>query len=121
VNHHNVLSSDTRGFSIVLGPEIKHAVAKLSSIPDAGSFDAPVYYCVPRTKRKDVKVLRDAGCLKIYQHRTCAAEYAYFAIDGTPFLLRRYNLRPFGRATDCFFAHHLLPRTLATNDVFLPP
>ena len=39
---------------------------------------APVdgnFYWVPRTKREDVKVLRYAGHLKIFQHRKCVAEY----------------------------------------------
>jgi hypothetical protein len=34
------------------------------------------YYWVPGTKREDVKVLRYAERLKIYQHRNCVAEYA---------------------------------------------
>jgi hypothetical protein len=33
------------------------------------------YYWVPGTRREDVKVLRYAEHLKIYQHRTCVAEY----------------------------------------------
>ena len=33
------------------------------------------YYWVPGTKREEVKLLRYADRLKIYQHRTCVAEY----------------------------------------------
>ena len=33
------------------------------------------YYWVPGTKREDVKVLQYADRLKLYQHRTCVAEY----------------------------------------------
>ena len=33
------------------------------------------YYWVPGSKREDVKVLRYANRLKIYQHRLCVAEY----------------------------------------------
>ena len=51
------------------------------------------YYWVPGTKREDVKVLRYADHLKIYQHRKCVAEYplpadgiknARFSPEGQP-------------------------------------
>jgi hypothetical protein len=51
------------------------------------------YYWVPGTKREDVKVLRYAEHLKIYQHRRCVAEYplpadgvknAHFSPGGQP-------------------------------------
>jgi len=51
------------------------------------------YYWVPGTKREDVKVLRYANHLKIYQHRRCVAEYplpadgvknAHFYPEGQP-------------------------------------
>ena len=51
------------------------------------------YYWVPGTKREDVKVLRYADRLKIYQHRICVAEYllppdgvknARFSPEGQP-------------------------------------
>ena len=51
------------------------------------------YYWVPGTKREDVKVLRYADRLKIYQHRRCVAEYplpadgvknAHFSPEGQP-------------------------------------
>ena len=51
------------------------------------------YYWVPGTKREEVKVLRYADRLKIYQHRTCVAEYplpadgiknARFSPEGQP-------------------------------------
>ena len=56
------------------------------------SFDAN-YYWVPGSKREDVKVLRYADRLKIYQHRLCVAEYplppdgvknARFSPEGQP-------------------------------------
>ena len=51
------------------------------------------YYWVPGTRREEVKVLRYAEHLKIYQHRTCVAEYrlpadgvknARFSPEGQP-------------------------------------
>lgn len=51
------------------------------------------YYWVPGSKREDVKVLRYADRLKIYQHRICVAEYplpadgvknARFSPEGQP-------------------------------------
>jgi hypothetical protein len=51
------------------------------------------YFWVPGTKREDVKVLRYADCLKVYQHRRCVAEYplpadgiknARFSPEGQP-------------------------------------
>jgi transposase len=51
------------------------------------------YYWVPGTRREDVKVLRYAEHLKIYQHRICVAEYrlpadgvknARFSPEGQP-------------------------------------
>ena len=51
------------------------------------------YYWVPGTRRENVKVLRYADRLKIYQHRRCVAEYplpadgvknAHFSPEGQP-------------------------------------
>lgn len=56
------------------------------------SFQAN-YYWVPGERREDVKVLEYADRLKIYQHRTCVAEYllpsagvknAHFSPEGYP-------------------------------------
>jgi len=51
------------------------------------------YYWAPGTKREDVKLLEYADCLKIFQGRTCAAQYslppdgvknAHFSPEGQP-------------------------------------
>jgi len=53
------------------------------------------YYWVPGTKREDVKVLRYAERLKIYQQRKCVAEYVLPAdgVKKTPTSTRRGMLR----------------------------
>jgi hypothetical protein len=46
------------------------------------SFEAN-YYWVPGSKREDVKLLRYANHLEMYQHRTCVAKYPLFRPMGS--------------------------------------
>jgi hypothetical protein len=72
-----VVFQSERSYLTPLPPELPAPYCSLERGTDAYGYIAVEgnYYWVPGTKREDVKVLRYAERLKIYQHRTCVAEY----------------------------------------------
>jgi hypothetical protein len=84
-----------RGYLTQLPPHLPAPYCALERGTDQYGYVAinGNYYWVPGSKREDVKVLRYAEHLKIYQHRICVAEYplppdgvknARFSPEGQP-------------------------------------
>jgi len=90
-----VVFESERSYLTPLPPELPAPYCSLERGTDAYGYISVEgnYYWVPGTKREDVKVLRYAERLKIYQHRACVAEYplpadgvknAHFHPEGGP-------------------------------------